>query len=177
MTLLYRADRASLRDRPARANHHNEASAFFGSQSRATARRHHQGARMKTAEVPLDDNLDQRRDVRSGITVTEPQNSFSLRSDAGVHSISAMRDVSISGVGIEIRRDGALRPGTKIMLEYTEQDFALVIDGTVMWCNPTGNDRLMMGVKFEPRNQRDNCLFFLALRKYHDEFDGAYIDA
>jgi hypothetical protein len=132
---------------------------------------------MKTAELQLDSALEKRRDVRSSIAIPEQKLRFSLRSDAGTHTIITMRDVSISGVGIETPGDVNLQPGMKITLEYAEQDFALAIDGAIIWCNPSHSDRCMMGVKFDPRNQRDNCLFFLALRKYLDEFDGTYIDA
>lgn len=133
---------------------------------------------MKTAEKQLDCAGEKRRNVRSGITIDGQHVRFRLKSDSKDYVISSMRDVSISGVGIVISGDdNDLPPGAKIALEYRDQDFAITVGGAIAWRNPAGSNPGMMGVKFDPRNHRDNCLFFLALRKYLDEFDGTYIDA
>ncbi len=118
---------------------------------------------------------ENRKDSR-GIVTTNPAGSmFFLRSRDGIYAITQIIDVSLSGAGIQTRY--RLVPGEEVTLKYRTQDFRLAIRGKVAWC-VEGEDRdCKLGIAFDPENKERNSLFFLAMRKYLDEFDGIYMDA
>ena len=119
---------------------------------------------------------EKRRNARSSLNIGDEHNLFFLLAEGNSYEIREIRDVSISGVGLATQR--AFEPGEKVALRYDSDDFELKIDGTVAWCNQThDNGNCHMGIEFDPANRENNSLFFLALRKYLDEFDSAYIDA
>lgn len=120
---------------------------------------------------------DQRRNTRSGLTIGDHQNHFFLRCGEQVHEIEYVRDVSISGVGLELQQP--LPAGNQVALKYESDDFQLTINGTVKWCDRSdrGDGCCSIGIEFDPQDYENNSLFFLALRKFLDDFDSAYIDA
>lgn len=118
---------------------------------------------------------EKRRNVRSGLVMDDQGSRFMLMQDGQSFDIGKVRDVSISGVGLVVPHHFA--EGEKVALAYDSGDFQLNIGGTVIWCNECEGDNFTMGIEFDRDNRQDNALFFLAIRKYLDEFDGTYIDA
>lgn len=125
----------------------------------------------KTQDMPLE----KRRNARSGLVMDDQGSRFMLLQNEESFDISRVRDVSISGVGLEVPH--AFGEGEQVSLAYDSGDFQLRIQGTVMWCNASEDGGYAMGIEFDRESHQDNALFFLAIRKYLDEFDGTYIDA
>ncbi len=129
----------------------------------------------KTQTVPEQAPLEKRKNARSGLVMEDQETQFMLVQNGETFAISKVRDVSISGVGLEAQHE--FSEGEQVALAYDSGDFQLSINGTVMWCTAEDSGSFAMGVEFDMSNRQDNALFFLAIRKYLDEFDGAYIDA
>jgi len=120
-------------------------------------------------------DTEKRKHARSGLQMERQESQFYVSKDQETINITKIRDVSISGVGLEMPR--AFPVGEKLSLTYDDNDgFQIQINGTVIWCNSESENHTL-GIKYEKENGEDNSLFFLALRKYIDEFDGAYYDA
>lgn len=118
---------------------------------------------------------DQRQSGRIGINVEGHHNDFFIESDGQKHAISNIRDVSISGVGLELQQTH--HKGDSVSLIYDSDDLQLTIQGTVMWSETQANGQTAMGIQFDTHNGDDNTLFFMAMRKFLDEFDSLPIDA
>lgn len=129
----------------------------------------------KTQATAEQAPLEKRKNARSGLAMENQESQFMLMENGETFAISHVRDVSISGVGLEAHHE--FSEGTQVALAYDSGDFQLSINGTVMWCTAEDGDSFTMGIEFDADNRQDNALFFLAIRKYLDEFDGAYIDA
>lgn len=129
----------------------------------------------KQTQATSSRTLEKRKNARSGLSVANQENLFSLIRDQERFRISKVRDVSISGIGLETRH--SFQTGEHVALAYEEGDFQLHINGRIMWCKLGDGGQFAMGIEFDPGNRQDNALFFLAIRKYLDEFDGTYIDA
>ncbi len=119
---------------------------------------------------------EKRNEARSGITLEDHHNLFFLEKDNDRQAIVRIRDVSISGVGINMNQP--LDASMPVSLTYDSDDFKLTINGITAWCNPVeeGNS-FDMGIQFNANDPNDNSLFFLAVRKYLDDFDGGTFDA
>ncbi len=118
---------------------------------------------------------EKRRDSRGSITVDSAGTMFFLRTDDGIYAITRVIDVSLSGAGIQTRY--RLKPGEQVTLKYRSRDYRLSIRGSVAWCREGDDRECKLGIAFDPENRDSNSLFFLAMRKYLDEFDGVYLDA
>ncbi len=118
---------------------------------------------------------EKRKNARSGLVMEDLENRFSLLCDRRNYAITKVRDVSISGVGLEAPHP--FQSGDQVSLVYDSGDLRLSIGGTVMWCQPQSDGVHALGIQFDRANRQDTALFFLAIRKYLDEFDGTYIDA
>jgi len=111
---------------------------------------------------------EKRRNARSGLVQGEHHNRFFLEKGDDSHAITRVRDVSISGVGIVTNTP--VEPRERIALTYDSDDFRLTVKGIAAWCRPHG-DAYTMGIEFDSSDPADTSLFFLAVRKYLDEFD------
>ena len=119
---------------------------------------------------------DQRQSTRHGIQIGGREHQFTMSVAQQTFPITAIRDVSVSGAGLEM--DQPLKQGTAVVLHYTEGDFQLDIDGTIMWCtNTSAQGRFALGIEFNRSNGSNNSFFFLAMRKFLDEFDGVTAEA
>jgi len=119
---------------------------------------------------------EKRSSTRSGITLENHHNLFFLEQDNEKLAITHIRDVSLSGVGINVSRP--IDASAPIALTYDSDDFTLTINGVTAWCNPKeGGDGYSLGIRFNATDPNDNSLFFLAVRKYLDDFDGGTFDA
>ncbi|HFD92399.1 MAG TPA: PilZ domain-containing protein [Gammaproteobacteria bacterium] len=118
---------------------------------------------------------EKRKHARSGLQMDNQESQFYVSKDQETINITKIRDVSFSGVGLEMPRPFPV--GEKLALTYEEDDgFQIQVNGTVIWCDSDAG-RHTLGVEFEGHNGQDSSLLFMALRKYIDEFDGAYYDA
>lgn len=118
---------------------------------------------------------EKRRDSRGNVTIDPAGSMFFLRSRDGIYAITRVVDVSLSGAGIQTRY--RLVPGEEVTLKYRSRDYRLAIRGTVAWCREEEDRNCKLGIAFDPQNRERNSLFFLAMRKYLDDFDGIYMDA
>ncbi|MBI5450657.1 MAG: PilZ domain-containing protein [Gammaproteobacteria bacterium] len=119
---------------------------------------------------------DQRQSARHGVQIDGREHLFTMSAGQQDFPITAIRDVSVSGAGLEM--DQPLKQGTAVVLHYTEGDFKLDIDGTVMWCTSTAaRSKFALGIEFSRSNGSSNSFFFLAMRKFLDEFDGVTTEA
>lgn len=118
---------------------------------------------------------ENRRDSRGNVTIDPAGSMFFLRSRDGIYAITKIIDVSLSGAGIKTRY--RLVPGEEVTLKYRTRDYRLSIRGKVAWCVEGENRECKLGIAFDPENKERNSLFFLAMRKHLDEFDGVYLDA
>ncbi len=118
---------------------------------------------------------DKRRDSRGNVTVDSAGAMFFLRSRDGIYAITRVIDVSLSGAGIQTRY--RLAPGETVTLKYRAGDYRLSILGTIAWCTEDDDSNCKLGISFDAQNRESNALFFLAMRKYLDEFDGLTMDA
>ena len=114
-------------------------------------------------------NQDQRQDARLGVNIEGQHNDFFLQCGDQIFQITNIRDVSVSGVGLETME--ACEKGDTVVLKYESDDLNLTIRGTVMWCKPTDMGAHALGIEFDVQNREDNSLFFMAMRKYLDDFD------
>lgn len=122
------------------------------------------------------ENKEQRATERHGIQVDGREHLFKLKSQQGSFPITDIQDVSVSGMGLEAST--AFNKGTGVMLNYSEGDFDMDIQATIIWCNPLSDEnKFALGIEFDAANGGNNSLFFLAMRKYLDEFDGVTMDA
>ncbi len=85
------------------------------------------------------------------------------------YPFEAVHDVSVSGAGIEL--SVALTPTTPVRLGFEQEDCQVQVQGTVMWCEPNGNeDSYRLGVLFDPHDMKNSSILFLALREFIDPF-------
>lgn len=119
-------------------------------------------------------NNEERLNERHGVIIDGQEHLFSMNVGGETFSIPTIHDVSVSGMGLETTH--SFETGTDVTLNYSEGDFTLDIKAAVMWCNGVeGSDKHALGLQFDISNGGNNSMFFLAMRKYLDEFDGASI--
>lgn len=120
------------------------------------------------ANTAHNDN-DNRRETRSSVNLQGQTDSFYVEFVDQTIPIINIRDVSITGVGLEI--DQIIDKGETVELGYNSDDMELKVKGTVIWCD-TSTTSVMLGVEFSKETLQENILFFMAMRKFLDEFDG-----
>jgi len=114
---------------------------------------------------------EKRQHSRKPFNSTENDFSFYLEDKGELYEINSVQDVSISGVGVGMPKEFNI--GQKVALKYDSADYHIAINGTIIWCDNISNlGPCRLGVEFDPGNKEDNALFFLAVRKYLDPFDG-----
>jgi hypothetical protein len=120
------------------------------------------------------DTGEKRQETRASVNLDGQNNHFFVEFAGQTFPIANIRDVSVSGVGLQL--DQMIAQGETIELAYTSDDLDLKVKGNVIWCD--GHDRpVSVGVEFCHDTPQDNMLFFMAMRKFLDEFDGVTMDA
>lgn len=112
-------------------------------------------------------SVDKRSNARGAVTAPSADTRFVLKSEDGVYTITRVRNVSLSGVGIETRY--RLRRGERVVLKYRCGDLLASVTGTVAWCSGGTDQVFTIGVAFTPDDNDRNSLFLLALGKYLEE--------
>jgi hypothetical protein len=127
---------------------------------------------MSAGNVPK--NKDQRQETRVNVELQGQTNSFYVEFADQSVPITNIRDVSVSGVGLELEQ--IIAQGETIELGYDSDDLNLKVKGHVAWCDANASP-VALGIEFTSETPQENMLFFMAMRKYLDSFDGVTIDA
>lgn len=126
-------------------------------------------------ETTVTNEHERRQHERKRI-ISEIAGEFQIIIEDKIYPVLNVKDISISGISITfIHR---LATHTNIRLNFNAADLKLAINGRVAWCseskNPTPDsiitDAFQVGIEFNSKNSDHNCLLFMALRKYLDEF-------
>jgi len=108
-----------------------------------------------------------RANVRDNIHLEEINGAFHVDA-AGEHFETLfVNDVSVSGAGIQL--SAPLEVGSNIDLTFVAGDWSICVDGKVIWCSLDSGEHLLedcyrIGVKFNPQNDHNNVIFFMASR-------------
>ena len=123
--------------------------------------------------------MEDRKHPRLTLDTMGVGNSFHIEVYDDSFELDCVHDVSVCGTGIQIPRH--IEAGALIRLVYKTRDYAISVKGITVWCTPIplgAEDptptipSYRTGIQFDPGDH--NCaLFFMALKKYIDPFDGA----
>jgi len=121
-------------------------------------------------EISNDRVSSSRGGGRQTIQLEEVNGTFELDSEEVHFETTVVNDVSVSGAGIEL--PVPLEVGSKVDLSFTAGDWKISVEGRVVWCNAiqvegidhTATDFFRMGIKFNPENNNENVMFFMASR-------------
>ncbi len=114
---------------------------------------------------------ESRETVRQSINLEEVNGSFRIQTKLKHYDAAVIRDVSVSGAGIEL--DDPLEVGANIDLTFSAGDWKISVEGRVVWCSMRtarsdsvshSAESYRIGVKFNPRNANNNVIFFMASR-------------
>jgi hypothetical protein len=113
---------------------------------------------------------ESRETVRQNIQLEEVNGSFRLSSRNKNYDPAVVRDVSVSGAGIQLPEP--LEVGATVDLTFAAGDWRISVEGRVVWCSIANVKRgdagmveaYRMGIKFNPRNANNNVIFFMASR-------------
>lgn len=114
---------------------------------------------------------ESRETIRQNIRLDEVNGSFSLQVKDKSYDPAMIRDVSVSGAGIQLVEP--LEVGTSVDMIFSAGDWKIAVEGRVVWCAvAVARDELgakrteayRMGIKFNPRNANNNVIFFMASR-------------
>jgi len=119
------------------------------------------------------DTGEMRQEARAQVDIEGHNNKFFIEIAGQTVPIANIRDVSVSGVGLQL--DQIIAQGETIQLGYNSDDLDLKVNGNVIWCDAQQKP-VSVGVEFTQETPQENMLFFLAMRKYLDEFDGVTLD-
>ncbi len=114
---------------------------------------------------------ESRETIRQNIHLEEVNGTFRLQAKDKTYDSTLIRDVSVSGVGIQLTEP--LEVGTTVEMVFSAGDWKIAVEGRVVWCSvavarsdvgarPT--EAYSMGIKFDPRNTNNNVIFFMASR-------------
>ncbi len=114
---------------------------------------------------------ESRETLRQNIHLEEVNGSFHLQAQDKSYDFTLIRDVSVSGVGIQLSEP--LEVGAPVDMTFSAGDWKIAVEGRVVWCsvaaargNPGARpeEAYRIGIKFNPRNANNNVIFFMASR-------------
>ncbi len=114
--------------------------------------------------------MDSRKTERYRIHLEEIAGSFCLHAGDKQFQYMRINDVSTSGAGVMLSQPLAI--GTPVRLTFAADDWAVTVDGSIVWCRrqalPVGTSELQenfrVGVQFLAENIDRNLIFFHATR-------------
>lgn len=121
--------------------------------------------------------MNARKHERHRIHIEELAGSFSLYAGDTQFQYMRMNDVSTAGAGLLLSQPLAV--GTPVRLTFSAGDWAVSVDGSIIWCKrqtlPLGTSQLQenfrLGIQFLGENNDRNIMFFQAskssLKKFH----------
>ena len=124
----------------------------------------------------MSSELERRRHERKNVK-NDIHGEFQASIDGKSYPVLQIKDVSISGIGLTLPMDA--EPDSEIRLTFSADDLKLAINGRIAWIADSDNPApelavekaYKVGVEFDPANGDHNCLLFMALRKYLDDFE------
>lgn len=115
---------------------------------------------------------ESRETIRQNIHLEEVNGTFHLQAKNKSYDSTQVRDVSVSGVGIQLSEP--LEVGTTVDMTFKAGDWKIAVEGRVVWCSVAAargggpsaksTEAYRMGIKFNPRNANNNVIFFMASR-------------
>ena len=119
---------------------------------------------------------ESRENERKLLITPDKEASFFIEADGSRYPFYKVKDVSISGAGIQL--SVPLAPSSSITLGFDQDDYQVRVQGTVVWCqaleeeynNNSDQQNYRMGVRFNPSDMKSSSMLFLALREFIDPF-------
>lgn len=119
---------------------------------------------------------DRRQHPRSTVA-REIQGEFHILMNAKSYPVHKVRDVSISGIGLSFPQP--VERDTDIRLVFKADGLRLDLKGRIAWCAENKEPPIdipalgayQVGIELCRSNRDNNCLLFMALRKYLDDFE------
>ncbi len=119
----------------------------------------------------------ERREHERKTITSAIKGEFQITIEGKSYPVLNVKDVSISGIGLTFMQE--IATNTEIRLCFNAADLKLAISGRVAWCTENkssasdsdASDTFQLGIEFDASNKDHNCLLFMALRKYLDDFD------
>lgn len=119
---------------------------------------------------------ESRENERKPLVAPDKDAIFFVESDGARYPFDKVKDVSVSGAGIQLSIP--LAPTSTIVLGFEQTDYQVRVQGTVVWCQALGDDsaeesvtqQYRMGVRFNPLDIKNSSMLFLALREFIDPF-------
>lgn len=114
---------------------------------------------------------ESRETIRQNIHLEEVNGTFRLQAKDKSYDTTLIRDVSVSGVGIQLFEP--LEVGTTVDMTFSAGDWKITVEGRVVWCSVAvargelgarPAEAYRMGIKFNPHNANNNVIFFMASR-------------
>lgn len=121
---------------------------------------------------------NERRHPPRNTVAKDIEGEFHITVEGKSYPIHKVKDVSISGIGVVLPR--RVHKDTNVRLIFKADDLGLELEGRIVWCAdnsaPSSPDTppldvCQVGIEFSAANGDDNCLLFMALRKYLDDFE------
>ncbi|VAW85372.1 hypothetical protein MNBD_GAMMA16-1656 [hydrothermal vent metagenome] len=116
--------------------------------------------------------IERRKDERKPFLMENFKGTFFIiESDNKCSEVTQVQDVSISGIGLDIK-GGNYEPGYKLDLVFETEGLRISIVSVVRWVDKhEEKDFYRVGLEFATGQGDMTLLFFMALRTYLDSFD------
>jgi len=119
---------------------------------------------------------ESRENERKPLLTPDKEAIFFVESNGTRYLFDKVKDVSVSGAGIQL--SVPLAPTSAIVLGFEQFDYEVRVQGTVVWCqtleekytHDSAPGSYRMGVRFNPLDMKNSSMFFLALREFIDPF-------
>lgn len=115
---------------------------------------------------------NERRHPPRNTIAKDIEGEFYIAVEDESYPVHKVKDVSISGIGVVLPR--RVYKDTDVRLIFKADDLRLELEGRIVWCaeeSAPSSDSCQAGIEFSPANRDNNCLLFMALRKYLDDFE------
>jgi len=119
-------------------------------------------------------HLERRWNNRKNVENEEVDGRFYLDINSETFELTNVHDLSISGMGLVLPIEMIAQQ--TVTLRFQSKGFDVSLSGKVMWCEKgkalKGYDMAYrVGVEFDTENHQDLVMYFMAVRKYLDEFN------
>jgi hypothetical protein len=116
---------------------------------------------------------------RKPLLTPEEENLFFIEIDGVRYPLDNVKDISVSGAGIQLTVP--LIPTSPVVVGFEQDEQEVRVQGAVVWCQELAADdavdghqpRYRLGIRFNPMDLKNSSALFLALREYIDPF-GTY---
>jgi len=113
---------------------------------------------------------------RKPLLTPEEEYLFFIEVEGERFALDNVKDVSVSGAGIELTVP--LIPTSPVILGLEQEDQEVRVQGAVVWCQELASDDVVdahqplyrLGIRFNPMDLKSSSTLFLALREFIDPF-------